>query len=142
LAGLYPFFEKVLRLINQKRRQSAIVCNIARSEAVKVKRELFKAQNRVIKITESTMCPACGRRLGNVYEMMIYLYIQNKKKLFFFGAEVNVSFQGFRLLSKRHCDSLQMFLKSEQSNRISINCSNQSTIKMKRSALRDSPPTI
>jgi hypothetical protein len=67
LSGLYPFFEKVLRLINQRRRQSAITVNVARSEAIKIKKELIKLQQRSIKITERTVCILCGKRLGETY---------------------------------------------------------------------------
>jgi hypothetical protein len=67
LSGLYPFFEKVLRLINQRRRQSAITVNIARSETIKIKKELIKLQQHSIKITEWTVCIYCGKRLGETY---------------------------------------------------------------------------
>jgi hypothetical protein len=63
-SGLYPFFEKVLRLINQKRRQNVITVNVARSEAIKIKKELMKLQRRSIKITEDTVCISCRKRLG------------------------------------------------------------------------------
>jgi len=62
---LYPYFEVVLRDLNQKRRNNQVQMYILRSESMKVKRELIKYRSDVVHITDDTYCADCERPLGN-----------------------------------------------------------------------------
>jgi len=65
ISKLYPFFENVLRELNNKRRNNQIQQNILQSETMRVKSEVMKLKSRVVKINEDSRCPVCDNALGD-----------------------------------------------------------------------------
>jgi len=61
---LNTYFEKLLREINQEKRNKQVLSNIQKCETMKIRSELLKLRSRVVKITDETLCPVCNRRIG------------------------------------------------------------------------------
>jgi hypothetical protein len=64
LTMLVPFFQASFRYLHQRRRESQVMANIAKYQAIKVKRQLFELQSRVVRITNKTVCIVCKKSIG------------------------------------------------------------------------------
>eukprot|EP01128_Nolandella_sp_AFSM9_P012212 TRINITY_DN9057_c0_g1_i1.p1 TRINITY_DN9057_c0_g1~~TRINITY_DN9057_c0_g1_i1.p1 ORF type:complete len:920 (-),score=186.09 TRINITY_DN9057_c0_g1_i1:146-2812(-) len=62
---LFPYLEKVLRAMNSTRRSLQVCVSLQRSEAMRIKGELFQLTSNSVLITEETICKGCGKSIGS-----------------------------------------------------------------------------
>ncbi|GAA6019853.1 hypothetical protein JCM11491_004841 [Sporobolomyces phaffii] len=65
LDDMQIYLKKTLRRSTERRREAAMVKNVARSWVDQTERDLVDLEERRVKITESRVCPQCYKRIGN-----------------------------------------------------------------------------
>eukprot|EP00943_MAST-04B_sp_MAST-4B-sp1_P004086 g4086.t1 len=72
IASVQPFLEKVIQHVTHKKRQDAILCNIAKVENLQARSELAKLESRGIIIDPQTVCDVCRKPIDTKTVFVAY----------------------------------------------------------------------